>query len=388
MHLLNEFITYTISLKIILITNKTEISELMDREDSQVIQEMDLPPLSTQDAVRMMHLMCKHLSHFRADYPTDRDLYKHKMFKEFFEFTPAQVMKMCNLIQRKVTLDEIYEDLVNERKAEGVASQPSMKKTESEMDNRLFSKIEKEHEDVIKIIYILCHSSAGLFYDDMKNIIVLNRHVGTAHRVSESHWDKFLQCRVVEKNEPVFEAPYTYIYTKPANKNKRIEFEFIDEVYNEKLKAKKLYLNASVAKMFRAKASSQGACVDFARQYLCYMGLLSRQLLRHIKKQKLHEFDPYVLSTQIDEGMWSAERDADRLLGLLEQEQSPEHAENLRRQPEYVFLEHEANFLELIDHCHEIFGSQIDDAAIAYYYGEICLNILSIYFMLQRSRDI
>lgn len=141
LHLLNEFITYTISLKIILITNKSDITELMAFEDSHIIQEMSLPPLSQQDAVRMMHLMCKHLSHFRSDYPTDRDLYKHKMFKEFFEFTPAQVMKMCTLIQRKVTLDEIYDDLMNERQADDLTAQPSMQKTESEMDNRLFSKI-------------------------------------------------------------------------------------------------------------------------------------------------------------------------------------------------------------------------------------------------------
>ena len=35
------------------------------------------------------------------------------------------------------------------------------------------------------------------------------------------------------------------------------------------------------------------------------MSILSRQILRHIKRQKLHEFDPYILSTQIDEDMWS-----------------------------------------------------------------------------------
>lgn len=56
--------------------------------------------------------------------------------------------------------------------------------------------------------------------------------------------------------------------------------------------------------------------------------------------------------------------------------------------PINILLEHEANFLELIDQAKETFGDMLDDVDIADYYSEICLNIQSIYFLLNRFKDI
>lgn len=78
-----------------------------------------------------------------SEYPTDRDLYQHQMFKNFFEFTPTQILKMCSLIQKKVSLDEIYNDLMLEHNQENnnFTKQMSMQAQELEMDNKLVVKI-------------------------------------------------------------------------------------------------------------------------------------------------------------------------------------------------------------------------------------------------------
>ena len=64
-----------------MITNKTDISKLISHDHEDIIQQIDLPPLSRTDAVRMMYLMCKHLYHFIQLYPTDRDLNNHMIFE-------------------------------------------------------------------------------------------------------------------------------------------------------------------------------------------------------------------------------------------------------------------------------------------------------------------
>ena len=65
MNLLSQFILNTNLLKIILITNKPSIDEMVQKYDNEmIIEQLPLLPLRREDAVRMMFLMCKHLPHF------------------------------------------------------------------------------------------------------------------------------------------------------------------------------------------------------------------------------------------------------------------------------------------------------------------------------------
>lgn len=112
MNLLREFIRNTTQLIIILITNKPQINELI-LDNEELIEQMTLAPLSRSDAVRMMFLMCKHQPNFIRTFETDRDLNDHKLFDLYNEYTPMHIQKMSALIQKKVSLDEIYD---NERR--------------------------------------------------------------------------------------------------------------------------------------------------------------------------------------------------------------------------------------------------------------------------------
>ena len=84
-----------------------------------------------------------------------------------------------------------------------------------------------------------------------------------------------------------------------------MDIRIITEHFNETLESSKLLVNSLVTDYIRQDALRGGRCIDFARQYISYMSLLSRLLLRYIKKHKLQEFDLAILSNQIDDGMWS-----------------------------------------------------------------------------------
>lgn len=118
------------------------------------------------------------------------------------------------------------------------------------------------------------------------------------------------------------------------------------------------------------------------------MSLLSRLLLRHIKIYRLHEFDPEILSTQIDDGIWYTNDNMSMNIKHLEDNLMPEFKENLERYPINIFMENEANYNELLDSFEEIFQEKVENETIAEYYSEICLNIPVIYFMLGRMKDI
>lgn len=79
------------------------------------------------------------------------------------------------------------------------------------------------------------------------------------------------------------------------------------------------------------------------------MSLLSRQLLKHIKKYKVLEFNPYILTSQIDYGMWAAPKHLETFIYQLEDSHSIEYMTNMVKYPINIFLEHEANFLELLN---------------------------------------
>ena len=51
-------------------------------------------------------------------------------------------------------------------------------------------------------------------------------------------------------------------------------------------------------------------------------------------------------------------------------------------------MEHEANFIELLDNYDEFFGSKIEHPKVAEYYSEIYLKIPAFYLMLDRLKVI
>jgi len=82
--------------------------------------------------------------------------------------------------------------------------------------------------------------------------------------------------------------------------------------------------------------------------YLNFTSLLSRELMRKIKQYKWLEFDPNILNTQIDDGIWS-NQELDMRIKLMEDKcYSKEYKRNLEKDPISIFFEHETNFIQLI----------------------------------------
>lgn len=75
-------------------------------------------------------------------------------------------------------------------------------------------------------------------------------------------------------------------------------------------------------------------------------------------------------------------------LMIFEDNLIPEFRMNLEKYPINIFMEHEANYNELLDNFEAFFGDHIEEEKIAEYCSEICLNISVIYCMLDRMNDI
>ena len=65
------------------------------------------------------------------------------------------------------------------------------------MDIKIYKKIEEHHEDEIKVVNILSFSTSGLYYEDLRNIIVLNHMIETNHCMHFGNWEHFLKCEII-----------------------------------------------------------------------------------------------------------------------------------------------------------------------------------------------
>lgn len=100
---------------------------------------------------------------------------------------------------------------------------------------------------------------------------------------------------------------------------------------------------------------------QISKQYLRYMSVLSRQLIRDIKASKDQDFDPHILSAQIDSGvLWSEPESqegdlrlpdwqtvGDQLL-VSKDEQIPAALQH--------FWFHEQNYQEILDKYRQFIG--------------------------------
>ena len=146
---------------------------------------------------------------------------------------------------------------------------------------KLYKKIEKEHKNEINMVYILSFSSTGLFYHDLDHIKRLNHLIKSDHCMNFGDWDHFLYCQILNKEEIMHDTH------EACHKHKHMDIRIITEHFNETLESSKLLVNSLVTYHIRIDALRGGKCIDYARQYICYMSLLSRLLLRYIKKHKL-----------------------------------------------------------------------------------------------------
>ena len=66
----------------------------------------------------------------------------------------------------------------------------------------------------------------------------------------------------------------------------------------------------------------------------------------------------------------------------------PEFRQMLSRQPINLFLEHEQNFTNLLENSQQLFGVKNKNNLIDLYYSELCLNVPSIYLMINKVKDL
>lgn len=124
--------------------------------------------------------------------------------------------------------------------------------------------------------------------------------------------------------------------------------------------------------------------------YVRYMGLFSRQLLRDIKFYKVLEFDPCILSSQIDQGpLWSEPKFLEFEMKFPEEDlQQYSKSQPLRNAVEY-FWAHESNFQRLLDVYKR--GAAVESLSThesKVYFDEVFVNIPTIYFMLRSYPEV
>jgi len=73
------------------------------------------------------------------------------------------------------------------------------------------------------------------------------------------------------------------------------------------------------------------------------MAILSRQLLRSIKVWKANEFNPYIVSSEIDQGIWGEPQDL-RYSFIFEKEMERFSKINWIKNPIHFFWLHEENY--------------------------------------------
>lgn len=102
----------------------------------------------------------------------------------------------------------------------------------------------------------------------------------------------------------------------------------------------------------------------------------------------LQEFDPNVLSTIIDDGIWKPSDDFAMKLMILEDNMMPEFKHLLQRYPINIFMENEHNFVDLLENHKSYFKEKYQKELVIEYYKELCLNLPGIYLLLGRLKDL
>jgi len=114
------------------------------------------------------------------------------------------------------------------------------------------------------------------------------------------------------------------------------------------------------------------------------MCVLSRQLLSNIK----HDFDPYLLSNDIDNGIWSQPESHKKIMefNIYEDQKIYSQTSLIENALDYFNI-HYYNFYHLMLIENPIFGVNISKE-IALYLSEIYLNVPAIMINLEKTLEI
>ena len=119
--------------------------------------------------------------------------------------------------------------------------------------------------------------------------------------ITEQEWRHFL----MEKNFKNQKKNSNMIHHNNHVCNKKAfgwDYNLVQIAYYESIAGDKFSLKPEMRKFINIKTINDSTVSNLCiNQYLKYMSVLSRQLLSTIK----HDFDPYLLSNDIDNGIWS-----------------------------------------------------------------------------------
>jgi len=241
---------------------------------------------------------------------------------------------------------------------------------------------------------------SGFFLQDLIRIVLLSQQ--ERNTIQFGNWEKMLQDLVLKGQnkadqqidpENLFKGVFydEQVQMKASQQTQsyqNIEFKFVECEQHEEVGLPKILLNKQLNKFIRMQALDHGQNITLAQHYLQYMCLLSRQLIRDIKFCKVLEFDPYILSAQIDSGpLWGEPKDLIYVMLFKGDYQNLSKDQPLNEAVQY-FWAHESNFLAILN----IYQSENVNPDLvsqnAMYLDEICMNIPSIYYMLELYKEV
>jgi len=128
---------------------------------------------------------------------------------------------------------------------------------------------------------------------------------------------------------------------------------------------------------------------DFFRGYLKYMSILSRQILNSIKFFQQLEFNPYIVNSSIDHGLWGQPDGMKYELIFDDESLKTFSKDHMLDNAINFFWMHEGNFQEIMEQhkLSAIFGKLKEDDEVVVYLDEISMNIASIFMMHKRYKQ-
>ena len=98
------------------------------------------------------------------------------------------------------------------------------------MDIKIYKKIEQNHEEEIRVVNILSFSTSGLYYEDIRNIIILNHMTATNHCMHFGNWEHFLKCEIIGTQYTNIDDPFLGdSHCNHNHKHQQVEFNFLEE---------------------------------------------------------------------------------------------------------------------------------------------------------------
>ena len=278
----------TNKLKIILIPNKTNKFQLDMEGLMPVIQEMKVESLKADDSAKIIHHICKDKPRFLSQFNTPEKLKDHELLKTF-KFTMKDLEKICYLIEKNETIDQIYNLWMEKSQNEGAGYEEEQDKKDDIFISKIVAILREKHKDAINIIRLLSFAPFGLMLDDIFRIIDLSEEEPDQSKLCFGDWMNFLKQEIMDEAKAEGNNKYEMIKVEQSeiNQNRSINL--------------KISLDQSLIDFIQAdKTFKYTERVQLSLLYLRYMAILSRQIMLNWKESQLIDFDPFLLTTMID----------------------------------------------------------------------------------------